>query len=557
VPELYNDVFWDNRAFYIGVGSLGTGTLNQQNVVALYDAFTTTSVPSQSATGGCPAPVSYWDIGVRGDTAPNNHTGGLLSPAYSVLTDAADYTGAHNTGASPAFASQYCNGSRVPPEAGGMGYQVPPGISDATVPNPIFNLTPAATVDEGNNWINLAWGPLSLINPVTLTTLGSYTPTSSSSTINYVPSGNAYYVAAPSADFFGNSRKTNNTVDAGAVEFTGATAAIGTVSGGPLNFGNVVVSTISSAQTLTLSNTGTASMANLTVTVTAPFFRPGAATGTCGASLAVGASCTINVVFTPTAGGPATGTATITGSGTVTGSPVALSGTGIAAIRTFTVTPTSQTYPGQVVGTTSAAQTLTVANTGNVTLTGLNPAFGGGPPNQFARAAGGAGGTCTATLAAGASCTYNVVFSPTSAGTFSRTLTFAPTGYTSIVVNLSGTSSAVTLGFSAPKPSLVTGTTTSHSGTVTVTNTSGAAITLASTPVVTKTAGGASSTFTNTGGTCTNGLTVANNGTCTIIVTYNPGTSGTTTATARVRLTDTLAGALGTATQNGPNFNAN
>ena len=43
-----------------------------------------------------------------------------------------------------------------------MGYQVPPGISDATVPNPIFNLTPAATVDEGNNWINMSWGPLTV-----------------------------------------------------------------------------------------------------------------------------------------------------------------------------------------------------------------------------------------------------------------------------------------------------------------------------------------------------------------------------------------------------------
>ena len=60
----------------------------------------------------------------------------------------------------PTVLSQYCNGSRVPPELVSLGYQVPPGISDATVPNPIFNLTPAATVDEGNNWINMSWGPL-------------------------------------------------------------------------------------------------------------------------------------------------------------------------------------------------------------------------------------------------------------------------------------------------------------------------------------------------------------------------------------------------------------
>ena len=43
VPALYNDVIWQNRAFDIGVGSLGTGPVNQQNVVALYNAFTNTA----------------------------------------------------------------------------------------------------------------------------------------------------------------------------------------------------------------------------------------------------------------------------------------------------------------------------------------------------------------------------------------------------------------------------------------------------------------------------------------------------------------------------------
>ena len=86
---LANNVFWQNRAFYIGVGALGGGTLNQQHVVTLYDAFTTTPAPSQPSTdavtangngstitggtGACVTPASYWDIGVRGDTGPANH----------------------------------------------------------------------------------------------------------------------------------------------------------------------------------------------------------------------------------------------------------------------------------------------------------------------------------------------------------------------------------------------------------------------------------------------------------------------------------------------------
>src|SRR5205807_4050402 len=95
------------------------------------------AAPSQSATGACPSPVSYWDIGVRGDTGPSNHSSTVtLAPTYSVLTDAADYPGGNNTGSNPAVVKQYCNGSRIPPELGAAGYQVPPGISDATVPNP-------------------------------------------------------------------------------------------------------------------------------------------------------------------------------------------------------------------------------------------------------------------------------------------------------------------------------------------------------------------------------------------------------------------------------------
>src|SRR5207237_8124774 len=153
-PELYNDVFWQNRSFYIGVGALGTGTTNQQNVVALYNAFTTTRAAGQAATGAPPA-ASYWDIGVRGDTGPANHASTItLNPEASILTSTATYNTVGgvgfrgNSASNPAVVSQYCNGSRVPPEFGGMGWQVPPGLPHATVRVPICTLTPAATADD-------------------------------------------------------------------------------------------------------------------------------------------------------------------------------------------------------------------------------------------------------------------------------------------------------------------------------------------------------------------------------------------------------------------------
>jgi len=206
------------------VGGLGSGLLNQQNVVALNPAL------NQTYTGQCVTGANYWDIGVRGDTGPADHSSGFtLHPTYSILTDATDYPGANNLGANPALLSQYCNGSRLPPENGGLGYAVPPGVADATVPNPLFNLTPSATVDEGNNWINMSYGPLSLFNESKLpgsagynVPLGNYSISTTSPAIN-----SAAATGAPTYDFFGNPRPSSVSgtcgYDIGAVQLPGGT----------------------------------------------------------------------------------------------------------------------------------------------------------------------------------------------------------------------------------------------------------------------------------------------------------------------------------------------
>jgi hypothetical protein len=268
-----------------------------------------------------------------------------------VLTNTSGYP-LHNSASNPTVVSQYCNGSRVPPENGGLGFQVPPGIADATVPNPIFTLLPAATVDEGNNWVNLSWGPLAMTHPTTGALLGNYALAAGSPAIDYITSTNSSvtYAAAPTTDFFGNARKTatNPNVDVGAVE------GVGTASGGgvfvtptSVAFGNVAVSSSSLARTLTLTNNSGATITGITVTpaTTAPaatpnvFSRPtGAAGGTCTTSLASAASCTINVVFTPAAATNYVGAVTIVASAGVTGSPVSLTGTGfVPAIPALTV----------------------------------------------------------------------------------------------------------------------------------------------------------------------------------------------------------------------------
>ena len=366
-PLLYSNVIWQNRSFDIGVGSLGAGSLNQQNVVALYNAFTNTAAVSQpqtdatasngngsiitGGTGACTAGASYWEVGVRGDHGPSDHSSGeTLAMQYSVLSDSQDYSG-NNLGANPTVAQQYCNGSRVPPELGSMGYQVPPGISDATVPNPIFNLSPAATVDEGNNWINISWGPLAEAHPLTGALLGNYSLANGSPAINYIPALSLPYLFVAAnpivqRDFFGNPRPSatgcgllnaaNCRIDVGAVEFQGTSTAVASVSPTVLNFGNVRTG-LTATQNVTLSNTAGGSLTGITVTATAPFSRVG---GTCGATLTVvQGSCTITVQFAPTAAGAITGTLTITGSKSIAGSPVSLNGTGVAAPTLASISP--------------------------------------------------------------------------------------------------------------------------------------------------------------------------------------------------------------------------
>jgi len=202
---------------------------------------------------------------------------------------------------------------------------VPPGISDATVPNPVFNLTPAATVDEGNNWINLSWGPLALGNPVTGVALSNYGPAAGSSVINRIPStAAANFADAPALDFYGNSRKANLAVDAGAVEFAaGGGGGVTSATLTPTSFtfpgqtrncpGTTLIQILGCLldplEVFTLTNTGTVPLtgvtggtiggADATEFALVPLFTSCGVAARGGTILAPGATCTVGVQFKP------------------------------------------------------------------------------------------------------------------------------------------------------------------------------------------------------------------------------------------------------------------
>jgi hypothetical protein len=135
-----------------------------------------------------------------------------------------------------------------------------------------------------------------------------------------------------------------------AVTLTGrGTAPRVSLSASSLSFASQAVGKASSAQSLTLNNTGDASLAVDGVTVTGSGSRDFAVQNACGGSLAPGASCGLSVTFTPAAAGPHAATLTIDTN--AVGSPPAAVLTGAGADFSLSVSAGSATAltvaPGQ------------------------------------------------------------------------------------------------------------------------------------------------------------------------------------------------------------------
>ncbi len=457
-PHLVNNLFWQNRTFSVNIvdtnGNIvtnasapptGSGLQSQQNLIALTPQLV------QRSTGECSVGANYWDIGLRtddvnGGTIPAGTRLALINSVYTAGdTRSATVVGSpvsannHPASTSPLVAP-FCNGARMPPEHctdGGVdngspsckGYNAPAGASETTGLAQVFvfnGIQPTATVDEGHNWLNLVYGPLTLSKPNVSTgtpgeqmlvgggsglgtTVGAYSIVGGSDAAGNGTVGNGL-PATVGSDYFGNSRVINNSakLDIGAVALTTTAASVRPMA---LAFGTVA---IGSTSTLTITLTaGNTPLANAAVSTSGPF-----TVTTCPTLIAAKGTCTVTVSFTPVASGPATSSVTVTATagGPILGAPVSLTGNGqVVAVN---VSPATLVFPTIVEGQ-SSAQFVTLTNLSGAAVTGLADTVHGTGFTSNAT------GTCTATLAAGASCTMGVTYSVMLPGSTSGTLTLA------------------------------------------------------------------------------------------------------------------------------------
>jgi hypothetical protein len=211
-------------------------------------------------------------------------------------------------------------------------------------------------------------------------------------------------------------------------------APVASLSTTSLTFTTQRVGTESPRQVITLSNTGDSALtiSSIAIVGASVFIQR----NFCQPLLGAGSSCPIYVTFRPTQSGAFSANLVITDdSGRVSGSTQSVLLTGTGGASTATVSPASLTFETTKTGTSSAPLAVTIANSGTMSLNISSIATSG----DFSQS-----NNCGSSVAPGASCVVNVVFTPAATGSRSGTLTINSDAQNGPMqtVSLSGTGAA-------------------------------------------------------------------------------------------------------------------
>lgn len=270
-----------------------------------------------------------------------------------------------------------------------------------------------------------------------------------------------------------------------------------------VNFGGQQIGTTSATQQVTVSNTGTASIALSSESVSGPFALQA---NTCSSTLPLATGCTLAIVFQPTQAGPANGVLTVaTDQGTET---IGLEGIGESP-ATDTLLPTSLSFPTTLENSASSPQSVTLTNSGAMPLVGIQVQTTG----DFEVTNG-----CSYSLNPQSSCTLIVRYTPHAHGEETGSITVID-NLRSQIIPLSGIGAAPATDTLSPASLIFAPTPVgqkSPSQIVTLSNSGDVALTQLSIQLV-----GNGFTEANT---CSTALAAKSS--CTIAITFQPSKSG-------------------------------
>jgi len=318
----------------------------------------------------------------------------------------------------------------------------------------------------------------------------------------------------------------------------GPIPVVGFFPASPIDFPDVATGTSSAPVSITVTNSGGAPLhiSSVTIIGTNPTDF-GIASNTCtAAAIAVNATCTVGVTFTPSGTGERLANLQFTDDASSSPQILALSGAGLApGTPGVAVVPSSPIMlPSTTQGATKPPVVVTVTNSGSATLNITAVTITGVNAGDFALASN----TCTGAVATNATCTIGVAFTPSAVGMRQANLQLAdnaPASPQTFALSGTGVSSTPTTPAVVISPASVavaaTQGTAGNSTNITISNSGTSPLHISGAVF-----GGANvSEFVNASSPCI-GIPIAPNTSCSISVTFAPLGVGTRTET--VTLTD-------------------
>jgi cytochrome c553 len=337
------------------------------------------------------------------------------------------------------------------------------------------------------------------------------------------------------------SNASNGNAAVGLSGTAAAPAPALTANPSAIAFGTQTIGAAAVTQNVTLANTGNVVITFNNIGLTASGannFTLGA--NNCGATLDVGANCSVPVRFAPTAAAAVTSALAVTSNAAAL--QVGITGTGTTQA---TATPALSeagpiVFADTQVGSSAAIHTTTLSNSGNGALKISTLTLSGNQASDFVL-----GGTCAAnaTVSSGDSCTITTAFKPTAAGARNADLMLVTDSGAQFHLALNGNGIAVAVS----TPSLTTNPQSFDFGTVAVggaaatsrfklTNSGSAALKLASATFT-----GPFAAVADTTGCGAFPVTLQPGASCDLVVGFTPASAGA--ASGNVAIQSDVAGA--------------